>query len=197
MSRAISKSDQYRVGVIGTGFLGCALGRDFQRHERGTVTAVTDVDEESLAEGASEFSIEEESQYRDYEAMLEEEELDVITITTPHTLHAEQLLAGLDNDLHVLCEKPLCTDLEDAKEIVRRVEASDRTVMLGFQRHLDTAFREAREYWHQDDHEPKFINAEVTQDWIDAVGGSWKADTGLSGGGQLYDTGSHIVGSVR
>lgn len=196
MSRAISKSDQYHVGIIGTGFLGCAMGRDFTRHEKGAVGAVTDINDEQLAEAGQEFDLDSDSQYTDYEAMLDDEDLDALVITTPHALHAEQIHAGLDRDLHVICEKPLCTDLDDAKELVNRVENSDRTVMLGFQRHLDTAFRTGREYWHQDGHEPKFINAEVTQDWINAVSGSWKANPELSGGGQLYDTGSHLVDSV-
>lgn len=196
MPQAISKSDQYDVGIIGTGFLGCALGREFQRHDAGAVAAVTDIDPDNLDEAGREFDLDDEDRYEDYEVMLDEADLDVIAITTPHALHAEQIHAGLDRDLHVLCEKPLCTDLDDAKELVRRVEDSDRTVMLGFQRHLDTAFREAREYWHADGHEPKFITAEVTQDWINAVGGSWKANPDLSGGGQLYDTGSHLVDSV-
>lgn len=196
MSRAISKSDQYNFGIIGTGFLGCALGRAFQRHDRASVAAITDISEENLEDAASEFSIDKESQYQDYEAMLNSERLDAIAITTPHALHAEQIHAGLDRDLHVLCEKPLCTDLDDAKELVKRVEESDRTVMLGFQRHLDTAFRKTREYWHEGNHEPTFITAEVTQDWINSVSDSWKADPDLSGGGQLYDTGSHLVDSV-
>jgi predicted dehydrogenase len=196
MSRAISKSDQYEVGIIGTGFLGRALGREFTRHDRGAVVAATDINEVELAEAADEFDVDEGSQYDDYEAMIDGEELDAIVITTPHALHAEQINAGLDNDLHVLCEKPLCTDLDDAKQLVKRVEKSDKTVMLGFQRHFQTAYREARKYWHEDGHEPTFMTAEVTQDWINAVRGSWKANPALSGGGQLYDTGSHLVDSV-
>ncbi|WP_224450388.1 Gfo/Idh/MocA family protein [Haloprofundus salilacus] len=196
MSRAISKSDHYKVGIIGTGFLGRALGREFKRHERGAVVAATDINDEELQKAADEFDFDDGSQYNDYEAMLDGEELDAIVITTPHALHAEQINAGLDHDLHVLCEKPLCTDLDDAKQLVQRVEDSDKTVMLGFQRHLDTAFLKTREYWHDEGHEPKFITAEVTQDWINAVGDSWKANPALSGGGQLYDTGSHLVDSV-
>lgn len=196
MSRALRKSDQYEVGIIGTGFLGRALGREFKRHERGSVVAVTDISDENLAEAADEFDVEDDSQYDDYEAMIDGEKLDAIVITTPHALHAEQINAGLDHDLHVLCEKPLCTDLDDAKQLVQRIENTDKTVMLGFQRHFQTAYREARKYWREEGHEPKFITAKVTQDWINAVRGSWKANPTLSGGGQLYDTGSHLVDSV-
>ncbi|WP_276256250.1 Gfo/Idh/MocA family protein [Halomontanus rarus] len=186
-----------RVGVIGMGFLGKVTGRELGRTERGELAAITDISDENLQAAAEEFDVPEENQYADYEEMIANENLDAIAVTTPHGLHAEQLLTGLDNGLHVLCEKPLCTNLEDAYEIVERTERSDRTVMLGYQRHLASAFIEAREYWHEDGREsPDFVTAEVTQDWIDAVEGSWKADPDLSGGGQLYDTGSHLVDSV-
>lgn len=172
------------------------MGREFRRHEAGEVTALTEINEENLVSAATEFDVPEASQYTDYEAMIDEEPIDALVITTPHGLHAEQILTALDNDLHVLCEKPLCTDLEDAREIVDRSERSDRTVMLGYQRHLDAAFIESRAFWQEDGRTPSFVTAEVTQDWIDAVSGSWKANPELSGGGQLYDTGSHIVDAV-
>lgn len=191
-----SSTDELRVGIIGTGFLGMAMGREFGRHDRGTVAAITDVNPDNLVTAAEELGLPEESLYEEYETMLELESLDGLVITTPHALHYEQIMAGLDHDLHVLCEKPMCVDLEDAKEIVDRVESSDRTVMLGYQRHLDRAFQAARRYWQEQDERPTFINAHVTQDWINEVDGSWKADPDLSGGGQLYDTGSHLVDSV-
>lgn len=196
MSSVTDTAESFRAGIIGTGFLGMAMGREFRRHDRGTVGALTDVSSETLTRAARELGVSEESQYLEYERMIDEEELDCLVITTPHSLHHEQLVAGLEHGLHVICEKPLCTDLDDARDIVRRVEKSDRTVMLGYQRHLDTAFRTAREYWHADEAEPAFITGEVTQDWIGGVEGSWKANPDLSGGGQLYDTGSHLVDAV-
>lgn len=196
MGSVYSIEEPFRAGIVGTGFLGKAMGREFLRHDRATVGALTDLNHEILTDAAEELNVPEESRYEDYERMLADEDLDSIVITTPHALHYEQIVAGLDHGLHVCCEKPLCTDLDDAKEIVRRVEDTDRTVMLGYQRHLDTAFRTAREYWHENDADPEFVTAEITQDWINAVEGSWKANPDLSGGGQLYDSGSHLVDAV-
>lgn len=191
-----TSTDEFRVGIIGTGFLGMAMSREFSRHGRGEVAAITDVNPDNLESAAEELGLFEESLYEDYEEMLAAETLDGLVVTTPHALHYEQITAGLDHDLHVLCEKPMCTDLSDAKALFERVESSDRTVMLGYQRHLDQAFQAARRYWQDSDERPTFINAHVTQDWINAVEGSWKANPDLSGGGQLYDTGSHIVDSI-
>ncbi|WP_129113761.1 Gfo/Idh/MocA family protein [Halegenticoccus tardaugens] len=196
MESTYSADVPFRAGIVGTGFLGKAMGREFLRHDRATVGALTELDPDVLVGAADELDVPEGSRYEDYERMLDEEDLDGLVITTPHGLHHEQIVAGLEHDLHVLCEKPLCTSLDDAKDLARRVERSDRTVMLGYQRHLDTAFRTARDYWSERETSPEFVTAELTQNWINAVGGSWKANADLSGGGQLYDSGSHVVDAV-
>jgi predicted dehydrogenase len=68
--------------------------------------------------------------------------------------------------------------------------------MVGYQRHLGPAFIEARERIDGFDGPPKFITAEITQNWIEAQRGKWRTDPDLSGGGQLYDTGSHLIDAV-
>lgn len=185
-----------RTGIIGMGFLGKVTARELDRSKSGELAAITDVSDENLHAAGEEFNVPDTARYADYEEMIDSEDLDAIAVTTPHGLHADQLLTGLEKGLHVLCEKPMCTNLEDAHEIVERTKQSDQTVMLGYQRHLASAFIEAREYWHEGGRTPDFVTAEVTQDWINAVEGSWKADPDLSGGGQLYDTGSHLIDSV-
>ena len=49
----------------------------------------------------------------DYKEMLDSVEMDAVQISTPHTLHFEQIMASLDKGLHVLSEKPMvCTWLD-------------------------------------------------------------------------------------
>nr|WP_223302219.1 Gfo/Idh/MocA family oxidoreductase [Haladaptatus sp. R4] len=76
------------------------------------------------------------ARYESHEAMLDEEELDAVLIGTPHVFHYEQIMDALDQGLHVLCDKPLTTDREKAREVVQRSEAAeDQVLMVGYQRH--------------------------------------------------------------
>jgi predicted dehydrogenase len=184
-------ADALHVGLIGTGYIGTTVGGQFHHHPESTVSAITEIDAERRQTAADRFSVSEESLYEDYREMLDGESLDAILVGTPHTLHHEQILAGLDHDLHVFCDKPLATDLDHAREISERVEASDRTLMVGYQRHLNPAFIEARERFR--DAQPQWITAEITQSWLSDFGGTWRTDPNLSGGGMLYDTGSHLL----
>ncbi|MFC4358496.1 Gfo/Idh/MocA family protein [Halobium salinum] len=187
-----------RVGVVGAGYIGTVVGGEFAEHEDARVVAVVDIDEDALTEAAEELEVDADGRYTDYETMLDAEAdgLDAVLIGTPHTLHYEQILAAMEHDLHVLCDKPLTTDLDDARDLVARDAEREEVLMVGYQRHLFQAFVEARDLWAEEGREPKWITAEVCQDWVDRFEGAWRQNADLSGGGYLYDTGSHLLDCV-
>lgn len=189
-------SHDLRVGLVGLGSLGIRLGRQFDDVDAELV-AVADIDEENVAEAAREFD-DLTGQYTDYETMLDSAALDAVAIATPNGLHYEQTVAALDRDLHVLCEKPLATSVEDARDLYRREQRTDRVVMLGYQRHLNPAFVSARERWAAGDAEPTFITGEITHDWRSyyETMDDWRMDPQLSGGGHLLNVGSHVIDAI-
>ena len=191
----MSGSDKLRVGVVGGGYIGTTVGGQFERDPRSTVTALTDLNAETRRTAGERLYVGEGSQYEDYESMLDAERLDAVLIGTPHTLHYEMVTAALDRDLHVFCDKPLTTDLGHARELTDRAESTDRVLMVGYQRHLNPAIQSARERW-QGAADPDYLSAEITQNWISRFEGTWRTDPDLSGGGNLYDTGSHLIDAV-
>lgn len=68
--------------------------------------------------------------YTDYEILLEQEseELDFVDISTPPVFHTEIALAAFKKGLHVLCEKPLTTRLEDAKKLLQAAQKYQRVL---------------------------------------------------------------------
>ncbi|WP_323191654.1 Gfo/Idh/MocA family oxidoreductase [Halostella sp. PRR32] len=181
-----------RVGIVGLGYIGRTVGGQFHRHDGATVAAVADIAEETLSEIGDEFDVPTDARYAEYERMLENEALDAVLVGTPHTLHYEQVVRALERNLHVYCDKPLTTSLSDARELADRMDGSDRTLMVGYQRHLNTAFRTARRRW-AGELEPRWMTAEITQDWAERFDDTWRMNPDLSGGGYLYDTGSHLL----
>jgi predicted dehydrogenase len=67
-----------------------------------------------------------------YEAMLESDEVDAVYVATPAALHRAWTLAALEAGKHVLVEKPLAANADDARTIQAAAEASDRVVMVAF-----------------------------------------------------------------
>ncbi|UPV76573.1 Gfo/Idh/MocA family oxidoreductase (plasmid) [Halorussus limi] len=205
----MSQAEKLRVGVVGGGYIGTTVGGQFNTDPRSTVTALADVNQETRRTAGDALYVGDGSQYEDYREMYDSEPLDAVLVGTPHTLHYEMVTAALDRDLHVFCDKPLTTDLEEARELAERDEESEQVLMVGYQRHLNPAFQTARERWQGDAGEsdadaaggesnpdPDFLSAEITQNWISRFEDTWRTDPDLSGGGNLYDTGSHLVDAV-
>jgi predicted dehydrogenase len=184
------------VGVVGGGFIGQTVGDQFRELDDARVEAIADIDSETLQAAGNELGVSKQARYEDYEVMLESEDLDAILIGTPHTLHYEQILTAMEYDLHILCDKPLTTNLAHARDLVERDTTRDELLMVGYQRHLYQAFVEARNILKNEGRIPRWITAEISQDWVDRFEDAWRMNPDLSGGGYLYDTGSHILDSI-
>lgn len=134
--------------------------------------------------------------FDDHAEMLEGVELDAVEISTPHTLHYEQISDCLDRNLHVLTEKPMVCTVEHAKDVVARSQESDLVVGVSYQRHYQAAYRYCREVIAGGElGSCHFISCLQSQNWYRGqVGrGTWRSKMALSGGGQLNDSGSHLL----
>lgn len=132
--------------------------------------------------------------FADFRDMLDAVPMDAVVISTPHTTHKEQILAALDKGLHVLCEKPLVCSVADAHEVIAKLEASGKVGLLSYQRHYQPEFRYIRGRIASGDlGNVTFVNALQCQNWKNGTRGTWRQDPALSGGGQLNDSGSHLL----
>ncbi|WP_407934076.1 Gfo/Idh/MocA family protein [Halocatena halophila] len=186
------------VGVVGIGSLGRRLAEQFSRLEDAKLCAIAEVSAERLATTGDRLGVPAGSRYETLEGMLSSEALDAVGIATPNGLHHEQVVTALEADCHVLCEKPLATTAREACDLVDLATSSDRTVMVGYQRHLNPAFELARERWATGERTPRFITGEITQDWREhfETMENWRMDPTLSGGGHLLNVGTHVIDAI-
>ena len=105
------------------------------------VTALSDVSSVVLERIGTRYGI--EKLFPDYQDLLKEPEVDAVLIATPHAYHAEQTLAALVQNKHVLVEKPMAMTLEDADQIIEAQKRSNLIVQVGYMRRYATAFKEA------------------------------------------------------
>jgi predicted dehydrogenase len=66
----------------------------------------------------------------DWRALLTDDRVDVVAVVAPPDRHAEITLAALDAGRHVLCEKPLATDLATARTVADAAEASAQVLVV-------------------------------------------------------------------
>lgn len=184
------------LGVIGIGGLGYLQTEAYSEMEDVTIVAGADIAQEARDLFQREFQ---RPVYSEYEAMLQQhgDELDAVTIVTPHTLHYDQAMACLQRDLHVLVEKPMVTEVNQARELIETADERGLVLQVGYQRRFDPVFQEIRRHLENGDIGTLHtVNCFIGQDWILNNQGTWRIDPALSGGGQLYDTGSHLIDAL-
>ncbi|NRA30076.1 MAG: Gfo/Idh/MocA family oxidoreductase [Parvularculaceae bacterium] len=129
-------TERLRAGVAGAGVFGGYHANKYAESEAADLTAIFDLDlgramDRAASHGAQAFD--------DYSAFLQE--VDVVTIATPATTHAqlaeEAVLAGR----HVLVEKPIALNTADADRLIQAARDSDVTLQVGHQeRYVASAF---------------------------------------------------------
>ena len=187
--------DKIRVGFIGCGGNASGhIGRVLDIPEA-EVVALCDVDQGSLQRAKERNSQAAElPEFTHYQEMLEQVELDAVEISTPHTLHFEQIMAALDKGLHVLTEKPMVCTVDHARQVIAKAEETGKVLMISYQRHLQAQYRYVRNQIAAGElGDIQFISALQDQKWYQGTIGLWRQQMALSGGGQLNDSGSHLL----
>jgi len=117
-----------RGALIGFGFIQ-SKGHVPAYLNRPDVKIVAVADFCEARRGAAQEALPEARVYTDHEILLEQEEgLDFVDIATPPNAHAEIALAALERGIHVLCEKPLTTKLEDAAALLASAQKHRRVL---------------------------------------------------------------------
>ncbi|KAB1191927.1 gfo/Idh/MocA family oxidoreductase [Haloferax sp. MBLA0076] len=184
----------FRVAGIGLGSLGIMECRLFDEMDGVSIVAGVDPVEAVRESFADEFGV---PTYESVDELVDAEFLDAVTIASPHTKHFDQALAALDAGIHVHLEKPMVTDLGGARSLIHRAEENNLTLAVGYQRHFDPRFHELRRLVDSGRiGDPHMVVCHLEQEWIQWTKDEWRGDPSLSGGGQLYDSGSHLLDAM-
>ena len=196
----MSKNNKIRVGVIGPGGAGRGNTLAFATRDDVDLVAAADTSEDSL--NALENSMREQVEgYKedsfkrylgDYEfiEMLNKEDLDIVGIFSPHSLHDLNIRYALRAGCSVMVEKPMANHVGDAIAVTRMAMARGLHLVIGYQRHYSNTYLTGRKAISDGligDIE-KF-DVYLAQRW---GGGGWRGDPKFSGGGQPNDSGSHL-----
>lgn len=186
-------ADTIRIGFIGAGGIARHHMRQLLEIPEARVVAMADPSEESLARMVETYPSTAECRFfKDYREMLDQVELDAVEIHTPHTLHFPQAMDCLDRGLHLLIEKPMVTTVEHAERLIEA--AKGKVVLVSYQRRYEPRFRFIKQKVDEGAlGKVQYVATLLSQNWYVGTKDKWRQDPALSGGGQLNDSGSHIV----
>lgn len=221
LALAQSPSKRIPVALIGSGGEGRALLQRFRREPEVHIAGVCDVYEPNLEAGLSVAGG--AKVWRNYKALLESKEIEVVIIATPEHWHHRMLLDALAAGKDVYIEKPLCHTIQEGIEMLDAARNSRSVVQVGMQRRSSSLFLEGRElkragklgavrmvrtFWLNNDLQPPNRQFEGPIDWEQWQGPAppapkdprrffdWRNYSAYSNG-VVMDQGAHIFDSIH
>jgi predicted dehydrogenase len=181
-----------KAGVIGVGLAGGPHIEAVGRTGLAEVAAVAASSVQSARRSADRYAV--AGAYGDWRAIVEDPTIDVVHNCTPNHLHAEVAHAVLAAGKHLITEKPLATNLEDATALVAVAAGSPVTTAFCHNYRSYAMVTEAHELIRDGAIGEVFhVHGVYLQDWLSDAGvRNWRLDPVQSGGSTTFaDLGTH------
>ena len=180
--------EKIKWGIIGLGNIAHQFANDLMLVEEAELVAVASRNLDKAQEFAKEYDC--KKAYDSYDAIINDPEIDILYIATPHSSHASLTIQALQHNKHVLCEKPIALNYSDALQMITASKANNKFFMEAFWTRFNPSFREAFSKIKKGEiGEVKYINADFAF-YADNLDGIGNRKTAMNlGGGSLLDIG--------
>jgi predicted dehydrogenase len=184
-----------RVGIAGYGVVGKTRHRSIDSNTTYQVSAISDSNQEARQSIPAGPEV-----YNDYQSLIANAEIDVIFISLPNQFAAEATCLGLQNGLHVFCEKPPARTHAELLEVEKQsLKFPELKLMYGFNHRFHLSVEEAKSRIKSNSL-GRIINMKGVygkSQMISFNQTDWRTNREASGGGILLDQGIHMLDLIR
>jgi predicted dehydrogenase len=183
------------VGIVGCGLIGKRRATEAAAHAKTHVVVTCDASAEISAAVASEFGARSTTSWRD---VVDDDNVGIVVVATPNGMLAEISIAALEAGKHVLLEKPMGRNVDEALAITAAAEKAGKLVKVGFNHRYHPAIRRAH-----DEFAAGRIGTVINMRVRYGHGGrpgyekEWRGNPTLAGGGELTDQGVHALDLIN
>ncbi len=189
--------EKVRIGIIGAGFAKTVQIPAFHQIEAAEVVSIASAHLENAEMTARDFGIAHWTD--DWRETVKRDDVDLICITTPPVFHREMTLLALENNKHVLCEKPMAMNAAEAKEMTDFAAGKNVLALIDHELRFLNGRRKAREILQSGEigkiRHAKY-NFRAPHRGSPDSPWNWWSDID-AGGGALGAIGSHVFDSLR
>lgn len=181
-----------KVGIVGFGKMGMLHGGLLGGRDDVELTAITDTS--AMVLRAFKSLRPEIKYYRDYEKMIDENDLDAIVIATPSFNHVTIAKYALDKNIHLFIEKPLSNNLKSAQELWEIIKDKPVKSMVGFcLRYMPTIAKAKQMLDRGELGQVKKVKAFMHICDVLSPQKGWRYDPAIAGGGVVMDFTVHMI----
>ena len=183
-----------KIGIIGVGTIAAFHIEAYQKNPNVEVYAFCDINEKRLKAMGEKYGV--TRLYTDKDEMLKLEELDAVSVCTWNSAHAPCSIAALKAGKHVLCEKPMAMNADEARAMKQAADESGKLLMIGFVRRFGNDCAVVKDFLDNGEFGDLYF-AKATYLRRHGAPGGWFGDKSRSGGGPLIDLGVHVTDLAR
>jgi len=176
-----------RVGLIGAGFIAELHATALTGVRNAELVAIASGHGERARELAGRFGIPHVEP--NWEALLERDDIDVVTLAVPNDLHAALCIAAAGRGKHVIVEKPLCRTLDEADAMIAACRDAGVKLMYGENLAFTPKYERARQLVAEGALGDIYLVKQAEKH--SGPHASWFWDVDRAGGGVLMDMGCH------
>ncbi|MEM2087233.1 MAG: Gfo/Idh/MocA family oxidoreductase [Thermoproteota archaeon] len=194
-----------RVGIIGCGIVAGSHVSGYLKSGMAEIAALSDSRIERAKALAEKYGLSQVSIYENYEELLKGNNIDAVSVCTPHHLHAEITVKAAEHGKHVLCEKPIAISLNQADEMIRACRRNRVKLAVVFQNRFSPDVQRVKKEFERGDFGIP-IYGEAVVKWyredksyyhMDDVAKSWRGKWSTEGGGALINQTIHLVDMLQ
>ncbi|MFC9352606.1 Gfo/Idh/MocA family protein [Arthrobacter sp. NPDC057013] len=195
--RTTTAPSRLRAGFVGAGFMAEVHSRA-ARAAGAELAGIASSSPASAARAKERFGV--QQAYASVQDLMDDDTIDVIHVCTPNATHHALAEAALKAGKHIVCEKPLATNVQDAAHLVELAASAGSVAVVPFVYRFHPMVREARaRIASGQTGRISTIQGSYLQDWLlSRDDDNWRVDAGLGGPSRAFaDIGSHLCDLIE
>lgn len=186
-------AEKLKVGIIGSGFIAQAA------HMKGyaaipdecEMVVVCDINPDTAKKASEMYGVTRTTP--DYRDVINDPEIDIVSVATPNAVHMEPTILALQAGKHVICEKPLAMNAEQAKAMCRAARDNGKILQVGLQTRFGSPARFVKQFIDNGNMGDIYYARAKALRRRGVPGWGVFTDKEKQGGGPLIDIGVHVL----
>ena len=186
-----------RYAVIGLGRIAGHFMPGARLTTNSQITGLVSGHPDKAARIAAEYGIAKQSiyNYENFDEIAHNPAIDAVYVALPNSMHAEYTIRAAKAGKHVLCEKPMATNVAEAQAMIAACKAANVKLMIGYRCHYEPTNLKAVKLIR--DGALGAVQAIESAFGFNIAPGEWRINKKLAGGGPLFDVGIYSLNACR
>jgi predicted dehydrogenase len=193
-----------QTGTRKIGYAVIGLGRIADHFMRGAllttnsaITALVSGHRDKADKIAAQYNVPQNSiyNYENFDDIIKNPAVDAVYVALPNSMHAEYTIRAAKAGKHVLCEKPMATNVADCESMIAACKAANVKLMIAYRCHYEATNLKAVKLIR--DGALGQVQAIQSAFGFNIAKGEWRINKKLAGGGPLFDVGIYSLNACR